>query len=348
MIKIRGLSKRLKDFNIEDIDLDIKEKEYFVILGPTGTGKTVLLELIAGLVCPDRGNIFFNGEELTELPPEERNIGMVYQDYMLFPHLNVKENITFGLKVRGVKREERERALKKIVRLFRIEHLLTRDVKNLSGGEKQRVALARALITAPRILLLDEPLSALDPGTKEQLQENLKELHERLETTTLHITHDFNEALALADRIAIMHNGKIVQTGKPEEIFKQPNSSFVAEFVGVKNIFRGRVLVEGEDKYVELNNGLKIAVITDREGWVNLIVRPEDILISYEPFVSSARNCFSGEVVNIRNRLSMVELTVDIGVELIVYITGHSLKEMGITRGKRVFVTFKASAVHVF
>lgn len=348
MIKIHGLTKRLKDFNIEDIDLDIKEKEYFVILGPTGTGKTVLLELIAGLVCPDRGNIFFNGEELTELPPEERNIGMVYQDYMLFPHLNVKENITFGLKVRGVKREERERALKKIVRLFRIEHLLTRDVKNLSGGEKQRVALARALITAPRILLLDEPLSALDPGTKEQLQENLKELHERLETTTLHITHDFNEALALADRIAIMHNGKIVQTGKPEEIFKQPNSSFVAEFVGVKNIFRGRVLVEGEDKYVELNNGLKIAVITDREGWVNLIVRPEDILISYEPFVSSARNCFSGEVVNIRNRLSMVELTVDIGVELIVYITGHSLKEMGITRGKRVFVTFKASAVHVF
>lgn len=348
MIKIRGLSKRLKDFNIEDIDLDIKEKEYFVILGPTGTGKTVLLELIAGLVCPDRGNIFFNGEELTELPPEERNIGMVYQDYMLFPHLNVKENITFGLKVRGVKQEERERALKKIVRLFRIEHLLTRDVKNLSGGEKQRVALARALITAPRILLLDEPLSALDPGTKEQLQKNLKELHERLETTTIHITHDFNEALALADRIAIMHNGKIVQTGKPEEIFKQPNSSFVAEFVGVKNIFRGRVLVEGEDKYVELNNGLKIAVITDREGWVNLIVRPEDILISYEPFVSSARNCFSGEVVNIRNRLSMVELTVDIGVELIVYITGHSLKEMGITRGKRVFVTFKASAVHVF
>lgn len=348
MIKIRGLSKRLKDFNIEDIDLDIREKEYFVILGPTGTGKTVLLELIAGLVCPDRGNIFFNGEELTELPPEERNIGMVYQDYMLFPHLNVKENITFGLKVRGVKQEERERALKKIVRLFRIEHLLTRDVKNLSGGEKQRVALARALITAPRILLLDEPLSALDPGTKEQLQKNLKELHERLETTTIHITHDFNEALALADWIAIMHNGKIVQTGKPEEIFKQPNSSFVAEFVGVKNIFRGRVLVEGEDKYVELNNGLKIAVITDREGWVNLIVRPEDILISYEPFVSSARNCFSGEVVNIRNRLSMVELTVDIGVELIVYITGHSLKEMGITRGKRVFVTFKASAVHVF
>lgn len=348
MIKIRGLSKRLKDFNIEDIDLDIKEKEYFVILGPTGTGKTVLLELIAGLVCPDRGNIFFNGEELTELPPEERNIGMVYQDYMLFPHLNVKENITFGLKVREVKQEERERALKKIVRLFRIEHLLTRDVKNLSGGEKQRVALARALITAPRILLLDEPLSALDPGTKEQLQKNLKELHERLETTTIHITHDFNEALALADRIAIMHNGKIVQTGKPEEIFKQPNSSFVAEFVGVKNIFRGWVLVEGEDKYVELNNGLKIAVITDREGWVNLIVRPEDILISYEPFVSSARNCFSGEVVNIRNRLSMVELTVDIGVELIVYITGHSLKEMGITRGKRVFVTFKASAVHVF
>ncbi|MDI3548383.1 MAG: molybdate/tungstate transport system ATP-binding protein [Halanaerobiales bacterium] len=348
MIKIHGLTKRLKDFNIEDIDLDIKEKEYFVILGPTGTGKTVLLELIAGLVCPDRGNIFFNGEELTELPPEERNIGMVYQDYMLFPHLNVKENITFGLKVRGVKREERERALKKIVRLFRIEHLLTRDVKNLSGGEQQRVALARALITAPRILLLDEPLSALDPGTKEQLQENLKELHERLETTTIHITHDFNEALALADRIAIMHNGKIVQTGKPEGIFKQPNSSFVAEFVGVKNIFRGRVLVEGEDKYVELNNGLKIAVITDREGWVNLIVRPEDIFISYEPFLSSARNCFSGEVVNIRNRLSMVELTVDIGVELIVYITGHSLKEMGITRGKRVFVTFKASAVHVF
>lgn len=348
MLKMNGLTKRLEDFSIKDINLEIKEGEYFVILGPTGTGKTILLELIAGLQTPESGQILYGSRDITASPPEERNIGMVYQDYMLFPHLNVEDNILFGLKVRSFDREKQKQRLYDIVDLFGIEHLLERDVSTLSGGEKQRVALSRALITTPGILLLDEPLSALDPETQGKFQKELQNLHQELKTTTIHVTHDFDEALKLGDRIAVMRDGRIVQVDYPQEIFKRPESSFVAEFVGMKNILKGKVLSVDEDTLLEVNEDVEIVTSSGARGSVNLAINPEDIIISKEPFASSARNSFAGRVKEIKDGLRVREVTVDIGVELFIYITKYSLRNMNIEQGSHVYVTFKASAVHIF
>ncbi|ADL12860.1 tungstate ABC transporter ATP-binding protein WtpC [Acetohalobium arabaticum] len=347
MIKLENISKDLGDFKLKNIDLELKEEEYFTILGPTGTGKSILLEVIAGLQQPEEGDIWFEDELVSNLPPEDRQIGMVYQDYMLFPHLDVKENILFGLKLRKESAAEKKQKLQQIVSLLGINDLLDRSVKTLSGGEKQRVALARALIISPKILLLDEPLSALDPSTKNKIQQDLKRVHTELGTTTLHVTHDFNEALSLADRIAIMQEGEIVQVGSPQQVFKQPESNFIAEFVGSKNIFVGQVVHKDDRTVIKINEDIELEINTEKEGDISLIIRPEDIIISHQFFNSSARNSYQGVVKEVKERLSIVEVKVDIGIEMIAYITYRSLEEMGIEPGKEVYLTFKATACHV-
>ncbi|MCY6369201.1 ABC transporter ATP-binding protein [Clostridium ganghwense] len=237
MLRIENLYKRLGNFQLKDINLNINEGEYFVILGPTGTGKSVVLEVIAGLYKPDEGHFYFQGKDLSREYPENRELGFVYQDYLLFPHLSVKENIIFGLKQKKIPKNQIEYKLDEIVSMFKIEHLLNRRPTTLSGGEQQRVAIARALITSPKILLMDEPLSSLDPSTKGEFLNMLRGIHEKRQNTVIHVTHDFNVALYLADRIAIMKDGEIVQVGTPKEIFKKPNSTFVAKFIGIENTF---------------------------------------------------------------------------------------------------------------
>ncbi|MEL7596680.1 MAG: ATP-binding cassette domain-containing protein [Clostridiaceae bacterium] len=251
MLRIEHLYKRLGDFQLEDIYLEIEQGEYFVILGPTGTGKSVILEIIAGLYKPDKGQIYFNGEDLSDEYPENREIGFVYQDYLLFPHLPVKKNIVFGLKQKKFTKSEIEKKLNEIISKFKIEHLLERYPSTLSGGEQQRVAMARALITSPKILLMDEPLSALDPSTKNEFLITLKKIHENRKNTVIHVTHDFNVALYLADRIAVMNDGAIVQVGTPEQIFKKPNSIFVANFIGMKDTLKNRIGNSKADRYYE-------------------------------------------------------------------------------------------------
>jgi len=236
MLKVEHLHKKLGDFQLRDVNLEINDGEYFVILGPSGAGKSVILDIIAGLIKPDSGGIIYNGRDYNKVPPENREVGFIYQDYLLFPHLNVKENIIFGLKNRKFSKKDIDSKLMDMCRMFSIDHLLYRKPNNLSGGEQQRVAIARALITSPKLVLLDEPLSALDTCTKKRFINILKKLNKETGDIFIHITHDFNEAKYLADKIAVIKEGTVVQIGKPEDIFENPNSKFVAEFVGIEDI----------------------------------------------------------------------------------------------------------------
>ena len=381
---IRDLSVHLDDFLLSDLNLEIQKGEYFVLLGPTGSGKTVLLEAIAGIVPLKSGTIHLDGNDITESPPEFRKVGFVYQNYALFPHLTVKENIAFGLVnsrstdksanfesphftkllqnlnpfSRRISRKHSSvgKRVREISSLLQISNLLERKPDTLSGGEKQRVAMARALIINPRVLLLDEPLSALDPETREIIQYELRCIHQQLGTTTLHITHDFEVAVALADRIGIITDGKIIQIGKPREIFRKPINEQVARFVGVRNIFQGQHILGDDDcGYLKLN-GFEFASISKLEGNVRASIRPEDILLSKQPLHSSARNNFKGKVVHISDRGTFSYITVQLlspikngkTLDLVILITQSSAEELSIVPGMEVQVAFKASALHIF
>lgn len=218
MLEIKNIQLKLGRFVLNNIDLKINLGEYFVILGPSGSGKTVLLETIAGLYTPDSGKILYNKNDIILLPPEKRDIGFVYQDYELFPHMTVEDNIIFGLKIRGMNKKIISEKLYKLVSMLKIEHLLKRYPNKLSGGEKQRVALARAIIISPKILLLDEPLSALDIMIKPILQQEIKNIHKEFKSTIIHVTHDIEEAIFLADRIGIMSDGNLLKVLDSDEI----------------------------------------------------------------------------------------------------------------------------------
>ena len=356
-LPVKELGVDLEEFRLCDVNLDIAAGEYFVVLGPTGAGKTVLLETIAGLHRPLEGRVLLAGEDVTHAPPERRGIGFVYQDYALFPHLSVAGNIAFGLKLRGMGRGDIEERVAAISRLLGIEHLLHRGPGTLSGGEAQRVALARALVVEPRLLLLDEPLSALDPETREALQREMGRIHRELGTTTVHVTHDFEEAVALGDRIAVLREdrvgdvkreGRIVQVGTPEEIFRRPANEFVARFVGVRNIFRGQARPAEDGYKLVMVNGVEIAAVTELQGPVHASIRPEEIVLSREPLRSSARNTFRGRIVGISNRGTVAYITVRVPPDFVCMITRRSLEEMGLREGMWVHIAFKASAVHVF
>jgi len=348
MIAIKNLKVDLGDFLLNNINLEIDSGEYFIILGPTGAGKTVLLEAIAGLYPVLEGEIWVEGREIARLNPEKRRIGIVYQDYSLFPHLSVEENIAFGLKLRKCPKASIKEKVNDIAEIVGVTHLLERKPQTLSGGEQQKVAVARALVTEPEVLLLDEPLSALDPETNEMMQQELREVHWRTKVTIIHVTHDFEEAIALGHRVAVLNNGCIAQIGAPEEILRQPNSEFIAHFALSRNIFTGEA-EEGEDGHACIDvGGIKLRGVTDLRREVRLSLRPEDIIISKEPLHSTARNCFEGVVSDIAHRGAVVYVTVNVPPNFICLITRQSFEELELKKGVRIWITFKASAVHVF
>lgn len=239
MIHIENLSVNLGEFHLSNISLQVEAGEYFILLGPTGAGKTVFLECIAGLHTPAEGDIFIGGERVTQWCPETRGVGYVPQDYALFPHLNVCQNIAYGLEEQRVPKEEQKLRVQQMAARLGVAELLHRRVTTLSGGEQQRVALARAMVTQPQVLLLDEPLSDVDECTRQDLSGMLRRLHRETGTTILHVCHNFEETLALATRVGVLHQGRLVQVGTPEEIFRHPQTSFVARFVRMENILAG-------------------------------------------------------------------------------------------------------------
>ncbi len=342
MIRIENLTVDLGEFILKDINLEIERGEYFVVLGPTGAGKSVLLETIAGLYQPKKGLIEINGRDVTRAEPRKRNISIVYQDYMLFPHLTVKENIKFGLK-------EKSQDLDKIVEFLDIRRILHRKPDTLSGGESQRVALARALVTKPAVLLLDEPLAALDSNTRERIMSELRQINEKMGITIIHITHERSEAIALADKMAVMNGGGILQVGTPEQVFRKPNSEFIANFVGVENLFKGESVIDRDTGVANIDvNGIKIVSTSCKSGDVFISIRPEDILISMESVKTSARNSYRGKITEIIDRGAITKIIVDVGISFVVVITKRSFEDLALREGMLVYITFKASAVHVF
>ena len=246
MFQVQDVSSQLGDFRLTDITFNICPGEYRILLGPTGTGKTVLLETLAGLYPVQSGQIYLQGKNITHTPPECRNMGIVYQDYALFPHLTVFDNIAFGLKLKKIPRKQKEKTVLEVAGFLRISHLLSRTPAHLSGGEAQRVALARTLVLKPALLLLDEPLSAVDQLTGNHLRKELQRIHTELGQSILHITHNLQEAFLLGDTMTVMQNGKILQNGSPEEIYKRPATRLVAELLGMNNFLATRKNTQGQ------------------------------------------------------------------------------------------------------
>jgi spermidine/putrescine ABC transporter ATP-binding subunit len=262
---------------LDEVTLAVPEGEFFGLLGPSGSGKTTLLRAIAGFVVPDSGEIRIDGQRIEGVPVHKRGIGMVFQNYALFPHLSVFDNVAFGLSVRGVASGEIKGRVAEALRLVRLSGLEERRPRQLSGGQQQRVALARALVTRPKVLLLDEPLGALDKRLRQEMQVELKLIQRMVGITTIFVTHDQEEALTLSDRIAILSDGRLVQVGPPAEVYERPATRFAAEFLGEANLFGGRV----EGGVLRTTSGLAIAsALPLASGEALIAVRPEKIQLA--------------------------------------------------------------------
>ena len=279
IIEIKNLSKSFDGKKVLDnVSFYVRQGEFVTLLGPSGCGKTTLLRQIAGFISPDEGCILLEGKDIAELPPFRRPLNTVFQRYALFPHLDVYDNIAFGLKLKKVPQDEIDKKVRKVLKLVSMSDYEDRDVESLSGGQQQRVAIARALVNQPKVLLLDEPLAALDLKMRKDMQIELKEMHEKLGITFIYVTHDQEEALTLSDTIVVLNEGKIQQIGTPADIYNEPQNSFVADFIGESNILNGRMICDRRVEFI----GHEFDCVDEGFGEdvpVDVVIRPEDIYI---------------------------------------------------------------------
>ncbi len=348
MIRLENVACRLGNFHLRDIHLHLQEGDYWILLGPTGSGKSVLLSVIAGLIQPDRGKIYKKDSDITALAPEKRGFSMMVQDFALFPNMTVFENIAFPLRVRHISSRETRRSVEAIASQMGISSLLTRGLKGLSGGEKQRVALARALIVKPDLLLLDEPLSALDQMTKRELMEELRRIHRSYGMPVLHVTHDFEEGMRLGNRMAVIHRGQIIQQGTPETLSRQPATPLVAAFLGIRNIYHGTIVKENEITLFK-KEGILFEIPEGHPGEGTVAIPSEDIVLSVSPIESSARNTLPGMVEEIRPHPPLCDILLDVkGTLLTATVTLKTVDKMALRPGLHLFATFKVASIKVF
>jgi putative spermidine/putrescine transport system ATP-binding protein len=326
-----------KTLVIKDLNLDIVQGEFLTMLGPSGSGKTTTLMMLAGFETPTNGKIFFGDQSISDIPPYKRNIGMVFQDYSLFPHMTVKENLIFPLKVRKLAKDEIDRKVARALEMVELRGFDSRMPAQLSGGQQQRVALARALVFEPKLVLMDEPLGALDKNLREQMQYEIKHIHDSIDVTVVYVTHDQSEAMTMSDRIAVFDDGVIRQLSTPNILYEEPENAFVAQFIGENNRLSGKVTeIRGDKCVVEVDGGgylnaLKVNVdgIGDR---TSVSLRPERVMVN--PADGSVDNTFEGKVEELIYLGDHVRTRVNIcgNKEFIVKIPnaqGHRLVDKG-------------------
>lgn len=337
IIELKHITKTFEDgfVAVEDFNLTVKRGEFVTFLGPSGCGKTTTLRMIAGFEIPTEGEILLDGKEIGNLPPNKRPINTVFQRYALFPHLNIFDNIAFGLKLKKLSKDEIKRKVKKVLEMVDLEGFETRKVATLSGGQQQRIAIARALVNEPQILLLDEPLGALDLKMRKEMQLELKSMHERLGITFIYVTHDQEEALTMSDKIVVMSEGRMQQIGTPEDIYNEPKNAFVADFIGESNIFTGIMT----DKLKVRFCGAEFACVDDVEHGrlVEVVVRPEDVEITMPE-----NGAITGTVTSVVFKGVHYEITVESGKNEIVI---QSTKTAAV--GSQVGLNVEPDGIHI-
>ena len=340
-----SLTRRFGDVTALDaVSLQVARGEFFSLLGPSGCGKTTLLRLIAGLDFPDSGELRLAGQDAARTPAHQRHVNTVFQNYALFPHLNVRENVAFGLRMKKVPRAEIETRVRGVMELVRVTELAARQPAQLSGGQKQRVALARALVNEPQVLLLDEPLAALDLKLRKELQQELRSLQRRTGVTFIYVTHDQDEALALSDRIAVMDHGRIAQLGTGEELYERPRTRFVAQFLGGCNLLTAKVRERGgPGMVVQTPAGDLQLTSNDSRPQFTVAIRPEKILLHQ----SGAPNTLTGEVLETTYTGAETHRVVRVGGENLRVVSvnnGHALR---LVRGQSVPLSLPPEALVV-
>lgn len=332
-VRLDHVSKRFGTaIGVENVDIDVKPGEFFTFLGPSGCGKTTTLRMIAGFYYPTKGKIFFDNKDVTTLQPNKRNIGMVFQNYALFPHMTVFENIAFGLEVRKLSKAVIKEKVERAQKLVHLEKYGTRKINELSGGQQQRVALARALVIEPDILLLDEPLSNLDAKLREETRLEIKRLQVELGVTTIYVTHDQTEAMTMSDRIMVMKEGVVQQIGTPQEIYNTPINHFVASFIGDSNILDGVVVeINGGAVKVKLEDGLFIEGSMKNSAKEKELVIGEKVKCSIRP-----EGAFEGAGTNqVTGTIQLVEFT-GVSINYVVKVGTNIMKVMIINKGNKI------------
>jgi ABC-type Fe3+/spermidine/putrescine transport system ATPase subunit len=344
MLILTKISKKLGDFHLSDINLEISEGTYYVLLGRSGSGKTQLLELIAGLNRPDAGQILLDREDITHKKLQKRGIGLVFQDYAIFPNMTVFGNIAYSLDSGKNEKKIIKERVARVAAELNISHLLGRNTHHLSGGELQRVALARTLITSPRLLLLDEPMASIDASLKDDIKRLLRKLNNQ-GLTIIHVTHDYREAVSLASRVGVIHNGRIIQEGKPDEVFRKPINKFVARYSGIRNFFRVEFKkVNGDWRAVSKHN---LVINLSGNGYPDeglLILRSDDIVISQKMPGMPEVNCYKGIVKEILPSEYGMEISVDAGETFFVDISADTFKQQPLKELSEVWISFSREA----